>query len=92
VLPLGYRKYNGDFMADVPQIPGVPDGTLARAWQSPDGKYDVYLINLTYIQDRAPGALGYASYGHELAGYLLGIDQVKDLPPDLQKKVDSSAH
>jgi hypothetical protein len=86
--PLGYKPFNGSFMKKIPKIPGVADGTLARAWISPDQKYVVGLMNLGFIRDRAPGMLDSGIYNGATANYLLGIDQVKGLPPQFQKQLE----
>jgi len=84
ISPLGYTAYKGTKLPAVPSIPGVPDGTLMRAWISPDGKYLVAMINIAFIKSRDQ------SYQFEGdADYVLAIDQMKDLPPALQKKYDS---
>jgi hypothetical protein len=68
VEPLGYKPYSGGQMR-VPSIPGVPDGTLARGWLSPDKKYLVAIINVAFIKDRAPG-----TFEQSDAQYVMGVD------------------
>src|SRR4051794_23817177 len=38
IVPLGYKPYKGKELGQIPSIPGVPEGTLARGWMSPDEK------------------------------------------------------
>ena len=85
IKPLGYTPYSGSIFRQIPNIPGVPAGTIARGWKSPDGKYLVALFNLAFLKSR--GATNLATGD---ADYILMIDQVKDLPKPLQDKVDAS--
>ena len=83
--PLGYQP-SGYGQESIPDIPGVAKGTLARAWVAPDGKYQVVLFNVAFIKDRAPDYVG-----RDDANYILAIDQVKDLPAQLQDQVQGGS-
>jgi hypothetical protein len=84
LTPLGYRPDTQYGQQAIPDIPGVAKGTLARGWVSPDGKFQVLLFNVAFVKDRVPDYVK-----REDANYILAIDQVKDIPAELQETVNS---